>query len=294
MRAQGISLLVTDVDNTLYDWLDIWYSSFNALLDETVRISGVSREVLEHQMRAIHQRAGTAEYFHVLQELPALRDLHGTSGYIDLYQPAIAEFRSARARAMRLYPGVRETLVAIREHGTRIVAYTESQSFYTSLRFRWLELDGLIDVLYSPAESKHAPEVNLLGIRQYPDEHYLLRETEHRHTPAGHYKPDTEVLKSIVEEFGESMRSTLYVGDSLLKDVAMAQALGVCDAHAAYGVAQSRTEYELLRRVSHWTDEDVARERAMLERPVVKPTVALSEFGDLLDVFSFRGFVTRL
>lgn len=294
MSTTGISLLVTDVDNTLYDWLEIWYSSFSALLDETVRISGAPRELLEQQMRSVHQRAGTAEYFHVLQELPALRDLHGTADYIDLYQPAIAAFRSARARTMRLYPGVRETLVAIRQHGTRIVAYTESQAFYTSLRFRWLELDGLVDVLYSPADPEHALEVNLLDIRHYPDDHYLLRETEHRHTPAGHYKPDTEVLKSIVDEFGESPRSTLYVGDSLLKDIAMAQELGVRDAHAAYGVAQSRTEYELLRRVSHWTDDDVARERVMLERPVVKPTVALSEFGELLDVFSFHDAATCL
>ena len=34
-------LLVTDLDNTLYDWFDIWHSSFSALLEEVARISGL-------------------------------------------------------------------------------------------------------------------------------------------------------------------------------------------------------------------------------------------------------------
>lgn len=48
-----------------------------------------------------------------------------------------------------------------------------------------------------------------------------------------------------------------------MKDVAMAQKVGVVDVHAAYGVVQHRPEYDLLRRVSHWTADDVECERGL-------------------------------
>lgn len=44
-------LLVTDLDNTLYDWFEIWHSSFSALLAEVVSISGLPAEVLERDAR---------------------------------------------------------------------------------------------------------------------------------------------------------------------------------------------------------------------------------------------------
>jgi hypothetical protein len=42
-----VSLLITDLDNTLFDWFGIWHASFSAMLDKTVELSGVPREVLE-------------------------------------------------------------------------------------------------------------------------------------------------------------------------------------------------------------------------------------------------------
>src|SRR5690349_5217643 len=53
-----ISLLVTDLDNTLWDWFAIWYASFSALLEGIVRISGISQEELEPEIRKVHQRRG--------------------------------------------------------------------------------------------------------------------------------------------------------------------------------------------------------------------------------------------
>jgi hypothetical protein len=73
-----------------------------------------------------------------------------------------------------------------------------------------------------------------------------------------------------------------------MKDVAMAQDVGVLDVHAAYGVVQDREEYELLRRVSHWTQADVEREREIATAPHVTPTYVLEEtFAELLELFDF-------
>ena len=71
----------------------------------------------------------------------------------------------------------------------------------------------------------------------------------------------------------------------------MAQDARVVDVYAAYGKAQDREAYELLRRVTHWSDIDVERERALLQRPPVSPSYTLGRsFGELLDLFDFRPF----
>lgn len=36
-------VLITDVDNTLFDWFNVWYQSFSAMIEEVERISGISR-----------------------------------------------------------------------------------------------------------------------------------------------------------------------------------------------------------------------------------------------------------
>lgn len=72
----------------------------------------------------------------------------------------------------------------------------------------------------------------------------------------------------------------MYIGDSLMKDIAMAQDAGVLDIHAAYGVAHERSEYELLRRVTHWTDAEVEREKS-IHRNVIATFSLSTSFGEV-------------
>jgi hypothetical protein len=78
--------------------------------------------------------------------------------------------------------------------------------------------------------------------------------------------------------------------------VAMAQEVGVVDVLAEYGASQHKTEYELLRAVSHWADRDVEREREIIERGGgSNPSHVLkASFSELLSIFSFVGFREKL
>ncbi len=73
-------------------------------------------------------------------------------------------------------------------------------------------------------------------------------------------KPNPEVLLDIIREIGRVPSECVYLGDSKMKDVAMAQDAGVTDVLAGYGAVQHQEEYNLLREVSHWPDVDVKRE----------------------------------
>lgn len=284
-----VGLLVTDLDNTLYDWVNIWHSSFGALLDAIVDISGIRAEVLKAEIRAIHQQRRTSEYSYLIQEIPSLAAKYDAEELAKVFEPAIRASREARHAAMRLYPTVLDTLSYLRERDVAIVAYTESLAFYTEFRLRRLGLDGLIDVLYSPRDHEFPDGVDRKSMRTRPADEYGLKRTRHRYTPAGLLKPATGVLGTIVDEYANGRRS-IYVGDSLMKDVAMAQAVGIADVLAAYGAAQHRKEYQLLREVSHWTDEDVKREQLIVDATSIEPSFRLERsFSELLDIFEFSG-----
>src|SRR6185503_16625163 len=122
-RPTHFDLLITDLDNTLYDWEAFFIPSFIAMLDQVEKISGINRDLLESSFRRVYQHHRTTEYAFVLQEADALRlvDAHLTPDQIFAkYDSAVHAFRSERKRTLRLYPGVRETLLSLRAAGIRL------------------------------------------------------------------------------------------------------------------------------------------------------------------------------
>ncbi|MGE0103708.1 MAG: HAD family hydrolase [Blastocatellales bacterium] len=281
-----VSLLVTDLDNTLYDWVAMWHKSFSAMLDILIAKSGVPRHDLESEIKTIFQRYGTSEYAFVIEEIPSLKIKHKNEDLTIVYQDAIAAYRTARESSLRLYPGVIETLKAVKKNGCIIVAYTESMEFYTRTRIKSLGLDGLIDYVYSPPDHDKPESI----ASRHKNGLYKLQHTIQRFTPFGEYKPNPEILLKIISDDGihASRENTIYVGDNIMKDVKMAQDAKVIDVHAKYGVAAHTEEYNVLRRVTHWTQEDVDREKTYLAGDIIVPTYVIeSSLSQLLNYFDF-------
>lgn len=284
------AVVVTDLDDTLFDWVGLWYKCFTAMLDRVLELSGLDREPVLDDFRAVHQKHGTAEYAFALQELACLLEREGSPEAIkEKYAPAIEAYRAARRKHLCLYPTVLESLVGLRGRGCLVVGYTESLAFYSNYRVRRLGLDGILDYLFSPEDHDIPEYLSEVGLRHYRKEAYRFRHTIHGHTPKGELKPNPKVLAGIIAEVGAQRSETIYVGDKLDKDVLMAKRAGVMDVHARYGQSHEREEYELLKRVTHWPPEMVKKE-AETTYDDVKPTHAISRFGELLDVFCFRQF----
>ena len=286
----AVTVLVTDMDNTLFDWLGMWQAAFGAMLERLVADSGVPRETLEEEFFALHQRHGTTEYAFAIQELPSLRARHPPEELPTRYAAAIEAYRTMRRRTLALYPGVLDTLRAVRAAGALVVAYTESRAYYADYRVRTLGLDGALDYLYSLPDHALPEGMTPSQIRRYPPEHYRLRSTEHRHTREGAWKPDASVLLEILRDVGAEPGRAVYVGDSLVKDVAMAQAASVVDVFARYGDVRSRPGYALLRRVTHWSPAMMARSEALREADVRPTHVLVDGFAELLALVDFHRF----
>ena len=283
-----ISTLIVDFDNTLFDWFAVWHGPFSAMVEAILAEGGVERDTLLKEIKEVHQAHGTSEYAFLLESLPSLQKLSGSrDAVVARYAQAIETYRELRRELLALYPGVEDTLIAIRASGCRLVIFTESMGYYSNYRLRRLGLDPLFDYLISPPD--HAlpeafdPEVD----RVYAPENYELEHAVHQTLPEGTVKPDPQVLLQIVESLGADPGSVAYVGDSLVKDIGMAQAAGILDVHARYGEQHTKEEYKLLQAVSHWTKEMIARESNT--RPEhIRPTYVIDSFSELRSLFVFE------
>lgn len=285
--AERKTVLITDLDNTLFDWVDLWHSCFSAMLSKIAEISGIQADELKPDIRKIHQQHGTSEYSFLIEELPQLRNRFPGKHLTDVFRPAIEVYRMQRRQKLRLYPTVAETLLRIKGAGAAVIGYTESMAFYSNYRIRRLGLDGVFDRIFSPADHDIPASISPDEIRRYPSSHYQFRYTTHHHTPKGSLKPDPEVLLDIVSQLGTDPANCVYVGDSLHKDIAMARDAGVLDVYAQYGRAQHTDAYALLKEVTHWSDADVEREKHITER-LVQPGITLTEnLGQILEHVSF-------
>jgi phosphoglycolate phosphatase-like HAD superfamily hydrolase len=287
---RSVSVVVTDLDNTLWDWFEMWYAGFRPFLDALVSKLDVPESLLKPEIKEVFTAHNTTEYAFLLEELPCVRKQFGER--FDVYAefgPEIEACQDGRRRKAATYPGVVTTLETIKRRGTKVVGFTESQSYYTTQRVRGLGLDGLIDVLYTPEECPPPSADAVRRARRKPDEYYELRQTKVFELPTRARKPDAELLLSILRAVGAVPDDAVYVGDSLVKDVLMAKQAGVRAVHARYGEVHWDERYELLRDVTHWDGAAVARERESTAEHIV-PDCTLTRFSDLLTHFDFVSF----
>jgi phosphoglycolate phosphatase-like HAD superfamily hydrolase len=287
-----VATVITDLDNTLYDWVAMWGAAFSAMLRVLVEQSGINQSIIEAEAPDVHRKYGTSEFSFLIESLPSLQREHPGRNLTEVYADAIRVYREAREASLRLFPTVMDTLTTLKAKGCLVIGYTDSRAFYSAYRIRKLGLDGVLDFLFSPPD--HDLPGTTRDLRSQPPEAYEFKKTVHRHTPEGEVKPNPHVLGDIMRNVGATPARTVYIGDSLMKDVLMAQEAGVTDVFAKYGLAHHRDEYELLRRVSHWTDADIEREKKMKAEHNVYPSYTLTErFAELLDLFEFEPFAAR-
>ena len=278
------TVLISDFDNTLYDWFRMWHASFTAMLSEIERISGLKRESLYPEIHEIHRRYRTSEYAFLIEAIPSLRAAFPGRDLKVVFDDAIHAYNRARKQTLTLYPGVADTLRALRTKGVTIALYTDSLWFYTGTRIRMLELDGLIDYVYAPPDHELPAGLPANEVRRYSPEHYRLKHTVHRSLPEGVAKPDPELLLDIAQELKVERGACIYVGDSLMKDIAMAKDAGISDVWAEYGAHPDPQEYMLLQSVSHWPDVAVRQEANTTSKTVV-PSRTIMNFSEIVPLF---------
>jgi FMN phosphatase YigB (HAD superfamily) len=283
--TQTIQLVVTDLDNTLYDWVTSFVPAFYSMIEIASKLLDVTEEELLDDIKAVHRLHGSSEHPFALLETATVQ--HRFSGLTRLearnrLDVAFHAFNKVRKESLCLYDGVRETLQAVQSNGGIIVAHTDAYAGNSMFRLSKLGLVHLIAKLYAPENGVGLDFINSSINNQEVPADYV------RALPLGDRKPNPKVLLDICSEHHILPANTLYVGDSLIRDVLMAKRAGVNSAWARYGNAFSPDLWTKLVRVTHWTEEDVRREDQLrAEAAGIHPDVELERFSDILTHFTF-------
>jgi phosphoglycolate phosphatase len=280
-----IRAVVTDMDNTLYSWVDYIVPSLEAMVDSLCRTTGWPRVRVVQALKEVYERYESNEYPFAIQE----SKLYEEFGYdFDSFNklvigPAREAFSAARRKYLQPYRGVVETLEKLKAAGVPVVALTDAPRNPAERRVLKMKLDGLLTAIYAlPAfpfpDTGIDPEIRRReaggGISLRCPVHELPREFE---------KPSPGGLERICRDLGVEPREVALVGDSLTKDMRLAREAGALDCWAEYGTYISAEYLERLAIIS----APSATRRHLRHAPDEKsgwPTVRLSCFEQLAEV----------
>jgi len=280
-------LLVCDLDNTLYDWVSYFVPSFYAMVDRASVILECDREKLLDDLKRVHQRHHDSEHPFALLETEAVRERFPNKSREELaiaLDPAFHAFNSERKKRLTLYPGVKESLDELTSAGCALVAHTEGKLYSVLDRLRRLDLIDYFSTVYCRERS------DVSHFREDHGKRWLLEFPMEKVVELSHHqrKPSTDVLMEICQREGVAPKDTVYVGDSMSRDMMMAKAVGVKAAWAKYGTRISKPDYAALVRVTHWSEDDVKREMKLKEASSnVNPDCILEySFAEILECLS--------
>ena len=262
--------VVTDLDNTLYSWVDYIVPSLEAMVASLMATTGRPRIDIVQSLKAVYARRESNEYPFAIQESslfhPYRKDFDSFDALV--VRPAQHAFAEARRRYLLPYPGVRETLEKLRADGLRIIALTDAPRNAVENRIRLLGLEGLFDGLYALEGYALPANVNPEIRRRDEAGHYRLKGTRVVELPREAEKPDPRGLRRVLRDLRLAPEEVLYVGDSVKKDMALAAAVGATGVWAEYGTYVSTEYRERLEVISakrvtqrHVPDEGEARAR---------------------------------
>lgn len=277
-------LLVTDLDGTLYSWVDFIVPSLEAMIDSICATTGEPRIRVVQALKKVYERYESNEYPFALQEselfLPYAADFDSFDRLV--IDPARQAFAAKRRRYLQLFRTVRETLETLKAEGVTVIALTDAPRNPAELRIRQLELEGLVDALYCMPGFRF-PETGINATIRKRDERGEYRAgVPVFELPRDHEKPDPRGYLRVCADHGVAPEETVFVGDNLKKDVALARSVGALDVWAAYG---SYVPLEYRDRLDVVSASRVTRRHVSdADGPAPEATHALAEFRDLLPI----------
>jgi FMN phosphatase YigB (HAD superfamily) len=301
MAADKTALLVSDVDNTVFDWVGYYTRAITALFETVARITKLPVPQLATEARDVFSRHGSIEYPFLIQELPSVEAWakHDIDRLLrEVVEPGRKAFLAEAERGLVPYVDVPETLKKLREKFPRtpLVALTDAPRYVAMWKLNKLGLLDSFDAVYGlpdpriPTSTVHGrvkvdPEILLKHLQQSN----FGFEGKIRILPEEYEKPGTRGLKTVLMDFDldenpADRRRVVWVGDNLRKDVALGQKLGVRTVWARYGVVQ---DPELFKTLHTFSPVENIHKNASIDQSVSgapQPDVTLECFADILDV----------
>lgn len=289
-------LIVLDIDNTVFNWVEYYVSCMCALADQVSLLTGIPRAVLFEESRPVFEREGSIEYPFLIQQLPSVVAYYNHD-VPRLLAEAVEEgrkaFNVAAEATLKPYSDVLATLDKVRALYPEIpvIALTDAPRYVAMWKLNKLGLLRYFAAVYG------LPDPNL-PIDEKTDEIKVDKEILLKHVkrsnfgfegririlPDDYEKPGVKGLKTVLMDFEmeSHLGDVLWVGDNLRKDVGLGKRLGVHTGWARYGTDVRPEARELLLQFSPLGNvaKNVALDPQSEESP--RPDFVLETFADII------------
>lgn len=295
----NVKLIVTDIDNTVFDWVSYYVRAVEGLIEFLAHQSGIEKNILFEEARSVFGAQGSIEYPFLVQQLPSILKQFGNSreqllGVV--VSGARNAFRIAAQDWLRPYPGVEETLKQIRVSlpGVPIAALTDAPRYVAMWKLDKLGVLSYFDAIYGLPDPRIPTDVERRWV--LVDDEILFKHLNPsdfgftgnvRVLPGNYEKPGDFGLRTVLMDYRidskEDRSDVIWIGDNLRKDVGLGQSLGVSTAWARYGASPGQ---DLLDRLALFSPKENQEKNVNLA-PVEGQSLAdfvLDEFADVLKV----------
>jgi len=262
--------LILDLDNTVYNWVDAFLPSFRAMVHKLSGELGLEEAEIVDDFREVYKRRGTVEYPRVVEEL-MLWERHRVDLELKQKLSKLVNkvFSITYRQNLKPFPNVKEVLEWMRDEQVVVVGLSDALERWVCYRLRALGIERFFFGLFT----WHREE--------WFDDRPPVRSSIRKRVRLSSYdlKPNYKVVEAILDEFSLNRENTFMVGDSISKDIAVAQEAGVRDVWARYGTRPLEKNLNTLREITPWTETEKAAERRVSSR--IFPSVAIDDFVEL-------------
>lgn len=251
-KINEIKLFVTDIDNTVFDWVSYYVPSMQSLFEELSRIINVSVDQLAEEAKQVFSKHGSIEYPFLVQELESVIKYYGADidGMLATVDRCRSKFMDVGKSVLKPYSGVIDTFVALKQKfpDMPIVALTDAPRYVAMWKLNKLGLLQYFDAVYGladptiPTSNEHGrikvdPEI----LYKHLGKNNFGFQGKVRILPDEYEKPGTKGLKMVLIDYEMDERhinreNILWCGDNVKKDIKLGKSLGVKTVWARYGV----------------------------------------------------------
>ncbi len=275
--------VVTDLDNTLYSWVNYIVPSLEAMVDSLCATTGFPRIQVVQSLKQVYERVGTNDYAFAIQESEIFKQFHSDFDSFNalVIEPAKEAFGRARRKYLVPYPGALEGLQQLRAQGLKIIGLTDSPRNSAEARLRLMQLDRHLDAVYT-LPGYPLPEWVDDRIRRKEQEGAYRLSMPVTELPHDFEKPSARGLQRALADHGLKPADALVVGDNLAKDGGTAKAAGCKFIWAEYGTYLSLEYRERLDILS--ARAVTRRHLASPDDPKLEPDWSISNFKQVVEL----------
>ena len=267
------TILFTDLDNTLYNWVDYFGPSFRAMVHALAPKFNLTEEIFKSDLKEVYARKGTIEFLPVLQELDYFNKLSPEKRK-ELLDLAIIVFSRARNKNLETYQGVIPTLKKLSEAGVIIIAVTNAPLYFGEIRLKKLKIDRFF---YGIAawEGKELPDGfnKKSSESKYIKRRWIFTKDE--------IKPNPFAYLQIISDLKISHKLSYVVGDSISKDLNPAKVIGAISIWAKYGLDFEKDNFNTLLEITNWDSKSI---KSAYEEKPIEPDYVINSFSELNNI----------